>query len=332
MLSNKIRVLLSRIGDTNFKAAFSNIRADAKASHRLTPVVACDTFLSMLKYGCAFSDYHLFHFYEKNSSERAAFLTLTENNRLIQALNNMDYRPIFEAKTRFAKTFAPYLHRDCLLLGESSEEDVCAFLQRHTTVFAKKDFAFGGKGVRRLSVSDFGSEQALSDHLHEQGYDLIEELIDQHPSLAAFCPTSVNTIRIATILDGDDVFIPYAVFRCGRSGDVDNVSAGGFSANLDPQSGMITSSARSRGEERCEVHPVTGVAFRGFQMPMWEEVLNLVREAAKICPQVRYVGWDVAYNQEGPLLVEGNYHPGHMAFQLCDLTGRRYLFEKYLKK
>ena len=112
---------------------------------------------------------------------------------------------------------------------------------------------------------------------------------------------------------------------------MDNVSSGGFSANIDPVSGVIISSAMSRGEERCETHPVTGAVFRGFQMPMWDRVLELVREAAKICPEVRYVGWDVAYNHDGPLLVEGNYHPGHMAFQLCDLTGRKHLFEKYLK-
>ena len=43
---------------------------------------------------------------------------------------------------------------------------------------------------------------------------------------------------------------------------------------------------------------------------------QLVTEATKVGPEVRYVGWDVAISKEyGPLLIEGNSYPGQDATQ-----------------
>jgi hypothetical protein len=58
-----------------------------------------------------------------------------------------------------------------------------------------------------------------------------------------------------------------------------------------------------------EKHPLTGLDFIGFQVPCIAEVKELVTEAAKILPDCRYVGWDVAISEKGPLLVEGNGRP-----------------------
>ena len=49
---------------------------------------------------------------------------------------------------------------------------------------------------------------------------------------------------------------------------------------------------------------------------MWREILDLLQEAARVVPSVRYVGWDVAVTPDGPLLVEGNQYPGHDIYGL----------------
>jgi hypothetical protein len=60
------------------------------------------------------------------------------------------------------------------------------------------------------------------------------------------------------------------------------------------------------GSQRVEVHPDTGTRFSGLQMPFWKEVLDLCTRAARVTPNLRSVGWDIALTPEGPVIVEGN--------------------------
>ena len=56
------------------------------------------------------------------------------------------------------------------------------------------------------------------------------------------------------------------------------------------------------------------------------------KKAALVCPEVGYVGWDIAVTPDGPVLVEGNEFPGHCLYQLPPHTPDNYgvlpLFEK----
>ncbi len=61
---------------------------------------------------------------------------------------------------------------------------------------------------------------------------------------------------------------------------------------------------------RYERHPDTGKAFRGFQVPRWREVLDTVRRAVDVLPNIRIAGWDAApLEGGGTALVEGNHMP-----------------------
>ena len=44
--------------------------------------------------------------------------------------------------------------------------------------------------------------------------------------------------------------------------------------------------------------------------------MALCEECAKVIPQVRYVGWDIAITEKGPVVIEGNQFPGHDILQL----------------
>ena len=48
--------------------------------------------------------------------------------------------------------------------------------------------------------------------------------------------------------------------------------------------------------------------------------LAMVRKAATEVPQMGYIGWDVAFSVNGPLLIEGNDFPGHDIYQLPEHT------------
>lgn len=46
-------------------------------------------------------------------------------------------------------------------------------------------------------------------------------------------------------------------------------------------------------------------------------------QAARVVPQVAYVGWDVAITESGPVLIEGNHYGGVGGNQFCLLTRRK---------
>ena len=41
----------------------------------------------------------------------------------------------------------------------------------------------------------------------------------------------------------------------------------------------------------------------------------MCKKAALILPEVRYIGWDIAFTKEGPVMVEGNEYPGYGLIQ-----------------
>ena len=86
-----------------------------------------------------------------------------------------------------------------------------------------------------------------------------------------------------------------------------------------------------------EKHPISQTTIKGFQIPCWKEAREMVIEAAKLSPHVRYVGWDVAITVDGPTLVEGNQFPGHDIYQVAEKMEEGQLgvlpeFEKAIRK
>ena len=53
-------------------------------------------------------------------------------------------------------------------------------------------------------------------------------------------------------------------------------------------------------------HPVSGVAFRGYRLPLLPGGGGAVLPSlAQVEPRLGYIGWDVAVTPDGPVLVEG---------------------------
>jgi hypothetical protein len=54
------------------------------------------------------------------------------------------------------------------------------------------------------------------------------------------------------------------------------------------------------------VHPDTGVVFKDFKIPYYEDAVKLVCQAHTFFYNVRSIGWDVAISELGPVIIEGN--------------------------
>ena len=139
----------------------------------------------------------------------------------------------------------------------------------------------------------------------------MEDKVIQHEALAALCPTSVNTIRVATLLGDKKQGIVYAYIRIGNGKVMDNVDCGGMAAPVDLKTGVICGVGANKAGEVFEEHPMTGRRIPGTPIPYWSDVRSMCLDAMHVVPQVRFVAWDVAITPEGPVFIEGNSFPSH---------------------
>mgnify|MGYP000785381710 CR=1 FL=1 len=279
--------------------------------------ILADIMRCAVRYGAGFNDYLLCRFYDLTDGQRATYVTRGINNRITAMLNDPEYYHIFDSKSEFYTRFDKYLGRQWLSLSGASPEDLREFMLSRETVIVKPDCASGGKGVERLSRSDFEDIPQMYERLKRDGKGVVEEVLVQHAELDRLFPNSVNTLRIVTILKEDAPHILYAYIRIGNSDrPVDNLHSGGMFAPVGLETGAVMYPAYDKARNTYTCHPCTGVDIQGFRIPYWEEAKALCLRAAKVVPEMRYIGWDVAVTDAGPVLVEGNNLPGYDILQM----------------
>lgn len=271
-----------------------------------------------LKYGAGYKDYELFEFYNMNPAQRATYVTRTVNNSVVARCNNRDYYHCFNDKTEFNTLFKDFIHRDWLDFRKASKEEFQKFMEGKTAIIAKPIDATCGAGVQKIVAADYPSIDALYDYLKgQEGAELLEDYIIQHPDVSALYPYSVNTMRIMTLLWKGVPHIIYACIRMGNEGRVvDNINSGGMTSPVDIETGVIQFPGYDKAGNLYEKHPMTGHTIAGTQIPFWKESVEMCKKAALVVPQVGYCGWDVAITPNGPLLIEANHMPGNDAYQL----------------
>lgn len=216
---------------------------------------------------------------------------------------------------------------------------------RAERLFFKPTFGVGGRGIRVFQRTNDGFVEAASGErltaellttLAADDY-LAQEGIVQHPLLDAIYPHAINTFRIVTECDGHaQAKVLLAVLRMGSGGGhVDNASSGGLYVRVDPATGVLGEKALRFDQTAVTEHPDTGFRFGGYRIPMWEELAAFACSLALKYRELRYVGWDIACSEQGPVLIEGNNGPGMSIVQdtyggLRDTFGidnpRRYWF------
>lgn len=93
--------------------------------------------------------------------------------------------------------------------------------------------------------------------------------------------------------------------------------------------GVVYVEAIDKEDNIYHEHPITKEKIVGFKVPEFDAAVKLVKEAAKVVPEVAYVGWDVAISASGPVIVEGNCFPGVFQAKPSLLEKREGLIPKY---
>ena len=121
---------------------------------------------------------------------------------------------------------------------------------------------------------------------------------------------SVNSLRVITFLTDDgNVVILRMVLKIGNKEGIDNCRNGGMYTFLD-DNGVVLLPAFDENNNIYEKHPKSGTEIVGFKVPYYKEIQELVSKAGKVVPEIRYVGWDIAITEKGPIIIEGNEYSG----------------------
>ncbi len=308
--------LLKRLIRIDFGRLFRTLKQTSKKSGRSTIYIAFDMLRCAVVYLAAPADYALFEFYNLTKRQRKTFVTRGINDKLVKKYNDKSLWHVFDNKDEFNTVFSKYIGRKWLKLHVDQYEEFSNFVSDKEVIFYKPLSLSCGWGIEKIKLKEHEDKKTLFLDLCSRGDGLVEEQIIQHNIMAKLYPGSVNTVRLVTINNGKEVAVVFAFLRVGNGRVVDNLNSGGMAAPIDPVMGIVTHPAADKDFKAYEVHPETGTAFVGFEIPRFHMAVETVKEAALIVPQMGYVGWDISITPDSLCFVEANSYPGHDILQL----------------
>ena len=333
---SRISYLVKRAGRMDYKAMWKTTKLLKERSGKSRVWLLMDMLDCAVKYNAGYVDYKIAEMYRLTPAQRRTQITRGISNNIVRRMNDKDYWHYFDDKAQFNTLFADQVKRDWMVITpEVTAEQLAAFLKDKPQIIGKPIEGSSGQGIERFQRSDWeGDVPLFLEQLRESGLGIIEEVVTQHPDLARLCPTSVNTVRIATLLGDKKQGIVYAFLRIGNGRVVDNVDCGGMAAKVDLDTGKLMTVGADKQGNTYQVHPKTGVPIVGFQLPYWEEAKKMCVEASRKIPQMRFIAWDVAITPDGPRFIEGNSFPSHAIPQFAahypDGIGILGEFEKFI--
>ena len=301
-----------------------------------------DLFFSAFKYGASFDDFLNFKFYNLSPDERYTYATTALMYDFHNRCNPKSRRFLIDDKGEFEKTFYD-LSPDSFIVDVRTLSEAMEWiaLSNQDGVVVKDTNGRTGKGVTFHRVLKTETETLLDgkpgelflkEERRSRGKIILQRKVIQHESLSNLAPRGLNTIRVITKLDNErsKVCCLGAALRLTTDGPLDNFSAGNLAASVCTQSGLVNGPGFYKQTSRrpyVEKHPISGMTIRNFQIPKWQQVIELVEEAALRIPELRSVGWDVAVTNDGAVLIEGNTTWNKDTWQIPAQVGKRELLD-----
>lgn len=147
---------------------------------------------------------------------------------------------------------------------------------------------------------------------------VVQKHIENHSDIKKLSPAALSTIRIVSTRFNKDVHILSCDLRvsCSENSVVDNFAKGGALIHVNEKTGKLDEYAFRKHKKIMDKHPVSGIKFKNYQLPFWNESIKLVKKLHEIFPEFSSIGWDVAITENGPMIIEGNYGWGYYGTQI----------------
>lgn len=212
---------------------------------------------------------------------------------------------------------------DCAMLSTSAE--VVDFLRAmDRPLFIKPNRSYHGWGAKLVDRCVDGevhlrdgariSCEALAAELTapEAGTMLIQDAIVPHPAIASMTGGPAATGRALVIMRDGQPHLHSAVLRIPAGNTmIDNFqggATGNMLAEIDVETGRCGAGVGGTGFDykRLDRHPDTGRPIAGLVIGDWQAARDLIVRAASLFPGLPIQGWDLAFTEEGPSLLENN--------------------------
>ena len=259
-------------------------------------------------------------FYRKSQRERNLFVTNRKTVKFekisMRGVSKEEFDSIHN-KVKFNQKYKKIIRREFLSTCEATADEITAFIKRHQKVLAQPTAETQGRGIELIeyhpdTIAEWSSKLTSAEYI-------VEEYIRQHSEINKVNPTSVNTIRVCSVLDNSHTaHIIGAAIRCGGKGStVDNFHHGGVAYPIDIDNGVVCGRGKTNSDHKTYArHPATGILMVGFHIPHWDLVMKTVKEAAEMSDRIAYLGWDVAITEDGVEVIEANDGQGCTMWQL----------------
>lgn len=314
----------------NYGRFYKNLKEISKKNKKPAWFMFMDAGICTVLYGAGLQDYLNFRFYEKKHKERKTYVTTGGEHNAYKTLASIEYAGFFSNKVNFHKNFAKYAKREYFEPNDTYE-NFEKFINKHLEFVKKPIIGLGGGDVVKVSVEEIEDKEQFYKNLKEK-QEFIEELVVQDENWGSLSPDSINTLRVMTTeLNGKSEII-FAAARIGSGKTIaDNFHQGGKGVLVDLETGKLVGKGIDKALNESETS-ITGIKFDGFQVPYWEEIKEMVLEAALVNDKVNLIGWDVAISKNGPLIIESNRGPGWDLPQVLTGTGMKYIMDELLEK
>ena len=244
-------------------------------------------------------------------------------------LYDLLFADVLRPQTIARKVEESFFDADFNKIGVNDFIEIC---KKQPEVFVKAAiYSYGGHGVMCWNPKKDSVEKLLNfiyrNNSGEGHYIartakqyVVQAPLKQHEALSKINSSSINTVRIMSLVWGGEVHILSSVLRMGINGSrVDNCSSGGIVCGIDAN-GVCKSVAYDNKANAYYSHP-NGTEFAGVAIPGYDKCVVLVKKLAyRFFASSRLISWDLAINENGePVVVEMNISYGELDFhQLCN--------------
>ncbi|MGN1382659.1 MAG: sugar-transfer associated ATP-grasp domain-containing protein [Eubacterium sp.] len=237
-------------------------------------------------------------------------------------LRNEKYRTAFQDKMYLPKIY-PHIRQPGMIMIKNSEyildgdylpiqieegaERISRILDQGKEAVLKSTHSMGG-GISVMFLKDLNKQEIEAVLKKYYGDFLVQEAVKQHPAMAALNPSTVNCLRIITFLFQGEVHALSALVKIGSpDARVDNYKHGGLICGIDMETGKTKPYALDTAYNRVTETPSGADLSEGYTIPFFHEAVKAAVRSHYDTAVAKMIGWDIAIDSEGPVLIEPNF-------------------------
>jgi hypothetical protein len=164
-----------------------------------------------------------------------------------------------------------------------------------------------GKGIKFIDIKHdtlYKEISIIHDIINNNNKStyIIEEKLFNHEKLLQLSSFSLNTLRLITVSNNNQIIIVFACIRySSNKTKIDNWSSGGFAANVDIHTGIA-----EYGIKKNHNPKTFNNSSKGLTIPFFYESKEMVVKSHQLFSDIKSIGWDIAITMLGPKIIECN--------------------------